>query len=85
MRVLEVENYGIWVHVDRRPYKEDATGYGVGFGYKHDRREFIPLDCRVVIRVPTVEQLDLILETLNSEAKERGGICVVQDSSIALQ
>jgi len=43
VRVLEVENHGVWVVIDRRPIAEDATGYGAGLGYRRDRRELIPL------------------------------------------
>jgi hypothetical protein len=80
VRVLEIENVGFWVAVDRRPAEEDAAGYGTGIGYRHDRREFIPLDCRVVMRVKNADQINSILMLLNEEAREKGGICVVQDT-----
>ena len=83
VRVLAVENYGLWVNIDRRAKEEGNTGNGAGFGYQHTRREFIPLDCRVVIRAPDRAAIDHFLQVLNEEAEERGGICIIQDKSIS--
>lgn len=81
VRVLEVENYGVWVSVDRRPQNEDAAGYGAGFGFRRDRRELIPLDCRVVVRLFTQEQMDTFLKLLDEAVQSKEGICVIQDQS----
>ena len=85
VRVLAVETYGLWVSVDRRATQDEATGVGAGLGWRRDRREFIPLDCRVVMRVPDRERVSQLLDALNDEAKERGGVCIIQDSSVASQ
>ena len=47
---------------------------GVGVGYFYERYEYIPLDCRLVIRVANKEQLDNVLKTLSPIVKE--GLCV---------
>lgn len=51
---------------------------GVGFGYFHERNEYIPLDCRLVIRVANEQQLREVLKTLSFLEKE--GLCVTVDS-----
>lgn len=51
VRALEVETYGVWAHMDSRSQGEDIVGRSLGAGYRFDRRELIPLDCRLVIRV----------------------------------
>jgi hypothetical protein len=79
VRVLEVENYGVWLGVDRRPAAEDAAGYGVGLGYRRDRRELIPLDCRVVVRLATRQQMAEFLELLEKTETDKEGICAIQD------
>lgn len=61
-KVSEVETFG--VRIVR----------GIGFGYFHERNEYIPLDCRLVIRVVDKQQLEEVLETLSPIMKE--GLCV---------
>lgn len=61
-KVSEVETFG--VRIVR----------GVGFGYFHERNEYIPLDCRLVIRVVDKQQLEEVLEILSPIMKE--GLCV---------
>ncbi len=79
VRVLEIENFGVWVAVDRRPAAEDAAGYGAGLGYRRDRRELIPLDCRIVVRLATRQQMTEFLELLDGTITDKGGICAIQD------
>lgn len=53
---------------------------GFGIGYFHERNEFIPLDCRMVVRVANKGQMDKFLEIISagdtkySNFKE--GLCV---------
>jgi hypothetical protein len=61
-KVLEVETLGFRIEK------------GLGFGYFHERNEYIPLDCRLVIRVTSKQQLEEVLETLSPIMKE--GLCV---------
>ncbi|MBI1920127.1 MAG: hypothetical protein HYS23_03495 [Geobacter sp.] len=49
---------------------------GVGFGYYHERNEYIPLDCRVVIRVMNEQQLKEVMNSIKME-----GLCVTVDSN----
>ena len=82
VRVLSVESYGIWLYTDTRQAQKDPMGLGAGLGYKFDHREYIPLDCRLVIRVKTREELEAFLEAIGPDIKNKEGICVIQDSSI---
>jgi len=61
-RVLEVKTFGVRI------------AKGLGVGYFHERNEFIPLDCRLVIRVANKQQLKKVLEILSPIVKE--GLCV---------
>ncbi len=79
VRSLEVETYGIWVNMDNRSDPENIGGFGTGLGYKYDRRDFIPLDCRVVIRVKTIEEFKKILKELQTSENQEGGICIIRD------
>lgn len=81
VRTLEVETYGIWVNVDSRSESENIRGYGAGLGYQYDRRDFIPLDCRVVIRARTQEDFRNILKEIQTNENKEGGICIIRDSS----
>ncbi len=47
---------------------------GIGVGYFYERNEYIPLDCRLVVRVLNKEQLENVLQTLSPIAKK--GLCV---------
>lgn len=49
---------------------------GVGIGYFHERSEFIPLDCRLVIRVMDKQQLERVLEVLSQTKIMEEGLCV---------
>jgi len=80
VRSLEVETYGIWVNVDSRSEGENIRGYGAGLGYQYDRRDFIPLDCRVVIRVKNQEDFKKILKEIQNNENKEGGICIIRDS-----
>ena len=80
VRSLEVETYGIWLNVDSRSASENIRGYGTGLGYQYDRRDFIPLDCRVVIRTKTQEDFKNILKEIQNNKKKEGGICIIRDS-----
>jgi len=52
---------------------------GLGFGYYHERNEYIPLDCRLVIRVMNEQQLKDAVRNLSFLEKE--GLCVTVDSN----
>jgi len=81
VRALEVETYGLWVNVDTRARGEDAMGVGTGLGYHRDRRELIPLDCRVVVRLPTQDAIREFVAMLAELDSEGRGICAIQDSA----
>lgn len=82
VRVVDIETYGGWLYVDRRPAQEDPMGIGTGLGYQRDRREFIPLDCRLVVRARTRDQLVAFLGILKSFDFEENGLCMVQDTPL---
>jgi hypothetical protein len=52
---------------------------GVVIGYSHERNEYIPLDCRLVIRVANEEQLEKVLNMLKHFEKE--GLCLTVDAN----
>lgn len=81
VRVVDIETYGGWLYVDRRPAQEDPMGIASGLGYQHDRREFIPLDCRLVVRARTRDQLAEFLDILKSTDFDGEDLCMVQDAS----
>jgi hypothetical protein len=80
VRSLEVETYGIWMNIDGRSNGEDSKGYGAGIGYQFDRRDFIPLDCRVVIRAKNKEDIKYILNQIKNNVDKEKGICIIRDS-----
>lgn len=49
----------------------------IGFGYFHERDEYIPLDSRIVVRVQNQKQLDEIIKILAPIAKD--GLCVTTE------
>ena len=51
---------------------------GIGVGYFHERNEFIPLDCRLVVKVANKQQLDQVIDTLLPIVKE--GLCATVSS-----
>lgn len=61
--VSEIETFGF------RVYK------GLGVGYFHEINEFIPLDCRLVIRVTDKQQLERVFETLSDKKIMGEGLC----------
>jgi hypothetical protein len=79
VRSLEVETYGIWVYMGGHSGSEQIRGFGTGFGYQYDRRDFIPLDCRVVIRVKNQEDFKKILKEIQNNEHKEGGICIIRD------
>jgi len=81
VRVVDIETYGGWFYLDRRPAQEDPMGFGTGLGYQHDRREFIPLDCRLVVRPRSRAQLVQFMEILKASGMAEDNLCMVQDSS----
>ncbi|MBF0563788.1 MAG: hypothetical protein HQK89_00955 [Nitrospirae bacterium] len=62
-KVSEIETFGLRIY------------NGMGVGYFHERNEFIPLDCRLVIRVTDKRQLDRVFETLSNTKIMEEGIC----------
>ena len=60
--VMEISTYGV------------RFVNGIGIGYFHERNEYIPLDCRLVIRVANKQQLKDVLNNLSFIEKE--GLCV---------
>lgn len=52
---------------------------GVGIGYSRERNEYIPIDCRLVIRVANEEQLEKTQNLLTNLEKE--GLCVTVDKN----
>jgi len=80
VRSLEVETYGVWMNIDGRTNGEDTKGYGSGIGYQFDRRDFVPLDCRVVIRAKNQESIQYILSQIGTHENKEKGICVIRDS-----
>jgi hypothetical protein len=64
-RVNDIRTWGMRVHK------------GVDLGYSRERNEYIPLDCRVVIRVANKEQMEQIQNVLTN--LEREGLCLTVD------
>ena len=52
---------------------------GVGIGYSRERNEYIPMDCRLVIRVANEEQMEKAQNLLTNLEKE--GLCVTVDKN----
>lgn len=65
VEVLEVRSIGARVH------------RGVGFGYAHERTEYVPLDNRLIVRVANDQQFEHAMRILSPLAKE--GLCIVID------
>lgn len=76
IRFLEVENYGFWASMDNRPYIEEMTGVGLGLGYRHIDRQNLPLDCQLVIKAKTKQELEEVISTLNVSDKQKESLCV---------
>jgi len=79
LQVLEVKTFGMWMDIDKRITSEHA-GSGGGIGYRFDRRELVPLSCKVVFRVKNKEQIKFLLELLKNSTKGEKGICIIRDS-----
>lgn len=80
VRVLEVETFGTWLYTGGGEADAPEMSAGGGIGYQYDRREHIPLDCRLVVRLASSEQIDEWLRKLKSLNIPEGGICAIQDS-----
>lgn len=82
IRVLEVSNFGIWLKTDSRK-SVVSEGSGFGLGARYTRREAIPLDCSLVIRLKADDDFGEKVEFIN---KILGGMhpCIIQDSEIPL-
>lgn len=65
-RVMEVSTSGLRIE------------NGLGVGYFYERNEYIPLDCRLVVRVVNEKQLHDVVKTLSLFEKE--GLCATVDS-----
>lgn len=79
LQMLEVETLGMWFDIDQRKTPE-RTGSGGGIGYRFDRRELVPLSCRVVFRVKDKEQIKFLVELLKKSGEGDKGICAIRDS-----
>jgi hypothetical protein len=55
---------GLWVH------------NGIGVGYQHEQRVYVPMDCRLVVLVTSPEQLERTVVELNTIGIKEG-LCVV--------
>jgi len=51
------------------------VGNGMGIGYQHDQRVYVPLDCRLVLLVKSPEQLERTVVQLNAVGIKEG-LCV---------
>jgi hypothetical protein len=52
------------------------VGNGIGIGYEHEARVYVPLDCRLVVLVRSELQLDRAVSQLNASGIKEG-LCVV--------
>jgi hypothetical protein len=52
------------------------VGNGIGIGYEHEARVYVPLDCRLVVLVRSELQLDRAVNQLNASGIKEG-LCVV--------
>jgi hypothetical protein len=89
----EVRHYFGYTRVEIPVHKSTDTDFSVmeisstgarlwpslGFGYFHERDEYIPLDSRIVVRVQNQQQLDQVMKTLGPIAKD--GLCVTTEKS----
>jgi len=50
----------------------------LGFGYFHERDEYIPLDSRIVVRVQNQQQLEQVIKVLGPLAT-KDGLCVTTE------
>lgn len=68
---LEVSTLGIWF----QPMETvDGPRNTLGLGFLEDRRDYLPLDCRVVLRVKNQEQLRQAMAMVRSQ-QGREAIC----------
>lgn len=79
---LEIETYGVWLNTDTRNSLSNTYNYGVGVGYQYDRRDFIPLDCRIVVRIKTKNEFNRFMELISHNISREEGICIIRGSNI---
>ncbi|MCG8441245.1 MAG: hypothetical protein MI723_05475, partial [Caulobacterales bacterium] len=80
LHTLDIETFGAWLDVDRRSDAQ-RNGSGLGLGWRSDRRDIVPLDCRVVFRVDTADQLDMAARLIADTQSNGRNICAVMDDS----
>jgi hypothetical protein len=81
VQTLEIRTIGVWFDIDRRRH-DQALGSGVGIGYRHDRRDIVPADCHVIVRLETRAQMEEFASILKQIEIREGGICIIRDTDI---
>jgi hypothetical protein len=78
LQSLDIETLGVWLDVDRRAPEQHA-GSGFGLGWRDDRRDIVPIDCRVVFRVASIEQLDIVARMIADSGTYGRSLCATLD------
>ena len=81
VQALGVDNFGIWMDVDRRR-ADQKTGSGLGLGYRSDNRSVLPATCRIIFRVETKDQFDASVALLQSLDLRGEDLCVIKERSL---
>lgn len=81
VQALGVNNYGLWIDVDRREANQ-RSGSGLGVGYRSDNRSILPHTCRIIFRVETMEQFNASVALLESSDIQGEDLCVIREESL---